>query len=373
MSVLGNRQQRRPEKSAEAPDGANHIWPGVGSLRQLAETINKEGADSKFVELWQAVNGKICNSYFTQSGQGAVVITQTGTRRRRRQVLAWTSEHDVALQVRDFDDALSRAIWMARETERGTDRLLPKRNRKVVADLIFTVLVPLLRVLGLVAARARETPVAPEDRGLLERAAVSAQRRLDDIETYVDGVELQTAVRRYLYGLPLGFAVVVPLVLMFGDLVAHIDADPSRFRAVALAGGLGSITSVMMRITTGQSLTVDPRQGPIVTVVSGAFRTLVGSVFGIALYVLVEGDLIPIDDVVANQSMFYAGLAFLAGFSERWAQDTIVRSAPIPTSPTVADEDGGAPKQGRAAKRGRSGRGSGTSPRSNGARPTNGS
>lgn len=31
------------------------------------------------------------------------------------------------------------------------------------------------------------------------------------------------------------------------------------------------------------------------TAVSGSFRTLVGSVFGIALYVLVEGNLLPLE------------------------------------------------------------------------------
>ena len=33
---------------------------------------------------------------------------------------------------------------------------------------------------------------------------------------------------------------------------------------------------------------------------------------------------------------FYAGLAFLAGFSERWAQDTILRSTPVSPSEVKA-------------------------------------
>ena len=64
--------------------------------------------------------------------------------------------------------------------------------------------------------------------------------------------------------------------------------------------------------------------------------------FGIALYVFVTTGLVPFavpaDDL--KQQLFFAGLAFLAGFSERWAQDTIVQSAP---TRSMAPGRGGAP------------------------------
>ncbi len=51
-----------------------------------------------------------------------------------------------------------------------------------------------------------------------------------------------------------------------------------------------------------------------------------------SLYVLVQAGLLPLQAPTANgterTSFFFIGLAFLAGFSERWAQDTIVNSAP---------------------------------------------
>lgn len=332
-----------PVRASESRDEKSvHIWPGVRSLRQLVEATGESGVDGKVVRDWQRVNGKIYNSNLTRKGSGAVVITQVHSRyslRSRRQVLAWTGEHNVALQVPELDDALNRAVWLARATERGGDRLLPRRNRKVVANLIFTVLVPLLRTLNLVADQYKDKPVPAAGRATLLAAARSARRRLDDIEHYVDRVELQTAVRYYLYGLPLGFAIILPLVLLFGGVWESVGAAHDLFLAVAVTGGLGSITSVMMRITRGQNLTVNPRQGPVVTVVSGAFRTLVGSVFGIALYVLVKGGMLPLDAADSNVSLWYTGLAFLAGFSERWAQDTIVRSTPVSTSPIVATGD----------------------------------
>ena len=69
------------------------------------------------------------------------------------------------------------------------------------------------------------------------------------------------------------------------------------------------------------------------TVLAGALRPIVGAIFGAVLHVLVTGGLLPLamPDTAGGQgelNMFFAGLAFLAGFSERWAQDTIVQSIP---------------------------------------------
>jgi hypothetical protein len=93
----------------------------------------------------------------------------------------------------------------------------------------------------------------------------------------------------------------------------------------------------MFRVTNGQHLSVDAHQGIAVTVAAGAFRTLIGSVFGVVLFVLVQAGLLPLDPAHASgPAMFYTGLAFLAGFSERWAQDTILRSAPLATAQGAA-------------------------------------
>lgn len=133
--------------------------------------------------------------------------------------------------VRAFDDAFNRAIWLARETDRGTDRLLPRRNRKVVANLIFTVLVPLVRTLNLVADQYKDKVVDEAGRKTLLAAEQSAKRRLDDIDEYVRSVELRTAVRYYLFGLPFGFVIIAPLVLLFSGVWERVGADHDRFLA----------------------------------------------------------------------------------------------------------------------------------------------
>ena len=85
-------------------------------------------------------------------------------------------------------------------------------------------------------------------------------------------------------------------------------------------------------------------QGRFVVFLSGVFRLIIGAVFGAAMFVLVSAGLVPIavPDSAEKVNFFFAGLAFLAGFSERWAQDTIVR-----TLPGAADQNAVVPARGK--------------------------
>lgn len=168
---------------------------------------------------------------------------------------------------------------------------------------------------------------------------MNATEELKKLDGYVERAAVRASVRTYLFGLPLGAAVL----LLLGGIAAVLKFDAkTEIRQFALsamiAGGIGSMASVMIRITRGQKLSVDIHQGPTVTLVAGFFRPLIGAVFGLALYILFQGGLLPLEVPVDHPAHFYAGLGFLAGFSERWAQDTIVRSAPISPSPAAARE-----------------------------------
>jgi hypothetical protein len=58
-----------------------------------------------------------------------------------------------------------------------------------------------------------------------------------------------------------------------------------------------------------------------------ALRPVIGLVFALGVTVLVLGELIPLDPQEgASQTALFAGIGFLAGFSERLAQDMFVRS-----------------------------------------------
>jgi len=64
-------------------------------------------------------------------------------------------------------------------------------------------------------------------------------------------------------------------------------------------------------------------------------RPLLGALFGGALYLLLAGGLITVAQTPTPEDpvkllYFYAGIAFVAGFSERWAQDVVTGKSNAP-------------------------------------------
>lgn len=122
----------------------------------------------------------------------------------------------------------------------------------------------------------------------------------------------------------------------------------------AAAGGVGAVISVMVRVTNNDNLNIDYERGRAIAILVGAFRPIIGAVFGGILLIFLKSGLIAITIAPATLqdiTLFYVAVGFLAGFSERWAQDTIVSSAPTfgSKTPRTGVEDG-PPKVGKEAK-----------------------
>jgi hypothetical protein len=95
----------------------------------------------------------------------------------------------------------------------------------------------------------------------------------------------------------------------------------------AIAGGLGAIVSLVARINMN-SCTVDYEAGRGVMFALGALRPALGAVFGIAFYAAIVSGLLDLFKVPTGddtkQFYFFLVIAFLAGFSERWARDVLI-------------------------------------------------
>ena len=58
-----------------------------------------------------------------------------------------------------------------------------------------------------------------------------------------------------------------------------------------------------------------------------AAEPVVGAIFGVALFVLIASTLLPVEPPSGSDDTYvYVAVAFLAGFSERFAQDMFVRT-----------------------------------------------
>jgi hypothetical protein len=114
-----------------------------------------------------------------------------------------------------------------------------------------------------------------------------------------------------------------------------------------IAGAVGAVVSVIQRINSG-SFELDYDVGGPYAFFLGGLRPLLGGAFGVAITFAFDGGLLHLP-VAANETtndrrLALLVLAFLAGFSERWAQDTLTsvmpgsKSAPAPAPAATTPE-----------------------------------
>jgi hypothetical protein len=179
------------------------------------------------------------------------------------------------------------------------------------------------------------------------QAAPEVQDELDRLEDMLEQSNTTEARHDYLLGMLLGASTLIGLFYVaFTWLGLTTRLPDAILLGVAIAGGIGAIVSVMTRLTSGK-LTVDNRAGPTLIRLAGGFRPVIGAIFGLALYVFIEASLLPVEVTVTGLELtyFFLGVAFIAGFSERLAQDAITRaSSAIPATEDAQEVNIHSPK-----------------------------
>src|SRR5918998_2538671 len=158
--------------------------------------------------------------------------------------------------------------------------------------------------------------------------------RLDQAEEFMLRCATRRAQAKYLKGMLLGavaigaaIAAVTVALMAMGDLTRL----GGQLLLVATAGTVGAVVSVLWRMTSGafpiNLPTLDHDMKGTDLRLMAALRPVIGLVFALGAIVLVMGELIPLDQQNgAPQTALFAGIGFLAGFSERLAQDMFARS-----------------------------------------------
>ncbi len=321
------KEQERPVVQVDCP-----------SLPDLIEARKKGPSEfAKTREAYERSQGKILEEYYALNFPAAILLVRAKEQNgadggAERNVLKMRLYYDAFESTPDVDDVFRSA----RRVERKYSVLLEGKTQEILARGIYTTAVVLLGVLDAMVG-------SPDKPKRMPVAAASAQKEIRQIEQNARDAALDRALVRYLGGLAAGFVLAVAgvIVLKFVPMKAEIGA---KLITCLMAGAIGAILSVMIRTAHRQKLSVSLAQGPFVVFLSGVFRLIIGAVFGAAMFVLVSAGLVPIavPDSAEKVNFFFAGLAFLAGFSERWAQDTIVR-----TLPGAADQNAVVPARGK--------------------------
>lgn len=163
--------------------------------------------------------------------------------------------------------------------------------------------------------------------------------QLDASEEYYQNFTQRTVRAAYFRGLGYGMVALAGLFVVLYIFRRPLNAPIALLWSI-VAGALGALTSVLSSATFGR-IVLDRPQGGTWNTYLGAFRPLIGSLFGVAFFALIDAGFLPIKvPSGSGQIALYASVAFLAGFSHRWAQDTLkaaqgrISTPPIPSAGT---------------------------------------
>lgn len=165
------------------------------------------------------------------------------------------------------------------------------------------------------------------DRKQAQTGIALSRKRITTAQSNFRIGALTRATSRYLEGMLIALAFLAPVSLVIGAVVQNIlpfKEQPLMATACAIAGMFGALVSVLTRIS-GSGLDLDYRAGRRMLHVVGFARPVLGAIFASALYFATVGGIVPLkapaDDAV--RFAFFIGIGFIAGFSERYAQDML--------------------------------------------------
>jgi hypothetical protein len=309
-------------------DGANgNGGPPDDGTRQAYARLFPE-----LLEAFGAQNGTLVGAYFGRNIRVGAALTdhpedaepESGTEAATSTAIHLEPIYGDADSPR-AKELLSRSL---RVQYQALEFLKPK-PRKICMRMAFNVITMVLGTLDSHTGHGKHRAFDhnPDDQRTIEK-------ELECTEAYFVQSAQRTARLEYLIGMIPGLL----LAALVASLIWILDLVPRDLSIAFIGGALGALVSVMSRLTSGK-LTLNHEYGKATLRILGGMRPFVGALFGVALYVLIAGALIPMEvpGDPEEQRFFFAGLGFLAGFSERWAQDMIdPGKLPTTTAATTA-------------------------------------
>ncbi|HJU36993.1 MAG TPA: hypothetical protein VJ716_06220 [Gaiellaceae bacterium] len=184
-------------------------------------------------------------------------------------------------------------------------------------------------VLGFIESEyRRQPPRVPKEAEKTQRDFCREIRKeLSRIEDYYQRAGEKQGRLHYLAGMVLFGVGIVALAgvasafaLAAFDLLDLHSGGVRRFYACMAAGAVGAIVSVLIRMGGHRGgFNIDHELGSAGVRRLGAMRPLIGAFSGVAVSLIVQTTLVPIQHRALTFE-FYVVVAFLAGFSERWTK-----------------------------------------------------
>ncbi len=314
--------------SPRTPSFSELVYAHFAWWQETHETHHAGAATEAYRDVlgrFEQRHGAVLTAYWCSHVESAAALTE----RERR--LPWMTP--VSTFHRESDWATQNAPDIARELYRCDE--LAVRARIVLKGVRQRICLRLVmssaaHLLALVDARAAHT-----DEAKVAATLEQERKALDETETYYCQAANGQAQIVYFTGM-IFVAAAIAIVSAF-----VLSVDWTGGVAALIAGAIGAVVSVVQRINNGQ-FELEYDVGRPYAFFLGGLRPLIGGAFAVVIYfVFTSGvlDLPLASQQSGDRKLALLVLAFLAGFSERWAQDTLAAVVPATAQPaTPADK-----------------------------------
>jgi hypothetical protein len=317
QTLAADKRKSPRRKGGRGPSFPELIYAHYAWWRELHAGKLTEPTKSRYDRLkaqFEEIHGEIVRAYWCSNVESAVVLTE---RPRRFSWLEprvgfyreseWATRQwpDVATELHRCDELAVRATTV-----------LTGVRRTICMNLVMASAEHLM---GLADRRAGAA--AASDDALL----VQERNALHRAEAYYQDAANGQAQIVYFSGM----VTVLLAIATFATIWLAVNwALPV---AAMLAGAIGAVISVVARINSGK-FTLDYDVGRPYAFFLGGLRPLIGATFAIAITFAFDGGLLHVPvaqgEKDSHRHLALLVIAFMAGFSERWAQDTLVAAVP---------------------------------------------
>ena len=297
---------------------AHHDWRKAVARGRPSSALERAYCAKR--DRFEQEHGRIVNAYWCLNVPSAVALTAKPRSRLLRRLgfeprLTFHRVTDWATRNRP---SIAACLHLCDDLAVRAGQVLTGLRQRIALQMVMASASHLLTLADDQARHSDDRVVLKQERKNLKECA----------DYYCDAANGQTQMI-YFAGMGV-FALLLGFLALPSALVNSLPGvDDREFFGALFAGALGAVVSVVARINSGR-FDLEYDVGRSYPFFLGGLRPLMGALFGLGLYFAVSSDLLEIIPIPADGTKrFYAVVlvAFVAGFSERWAKDTLAVAA----------------------------------------------
>jgi hypothetical protein len=319
---LAGRAERPPPSAVSFPE---LVWAHFLRQREVRETRNFRGdAETEYRRLlaaFEKAEGRLLNAYWCTSKASAVALTS-----RRRGGLVGLFRRGCEVRFHSATD------WVARDSPEIANTLHTCETLALRASEILRgpteritmqwILATAGHLLGFVDEKKRT-----RSRGEETRLVRRKRNELERIEAYFHRAGEKVGRLVYFSGMLLGLALVAATALAAAGLLwwgTGLDPEDQTTQNLFMSysmGAVGALVSVMTRMSSSKEGTFnvdfEVGRGPLRSL--GSFRPFIGATSALVVFFAMKAELFQVLPEDQETTYLFAVVAFISGFSERWA------------------------------------------------------